>query len=175
MSTAPEPSQPDAAVRVEICGVEVVDELRPLWLALKHHHTAVLPSEGPPRTDAEGWQVRSGNYREWINEDDAFFTVARATATGAPVGYAFTTLLSAGPTWPTPHRLGYVESLVVAPSTRRAGLGRRILQAVWDQVEAVGGTELRLGVIAANTSGRAFYEAVGFAAFEVTMRATQRP
>jgi GNAT superfamily N-acetyltransferase len=161
-------------VRIQICGAEVVDELRPLWLTLKHHHTSVLQSEGPPRSDDEGWTIRSGNYREWINEDDAFFTVARDAA-GTPIGYAFTTLLGAGPTWPNPARLGYVESLVIAPSGRGTGLGRRMLQAVWDQVEAVGGTEIRLGVIAANESGRAFYEAVGFEPFEVQMRTRARP
>jgi ribosomal protein S18 acetylase RimI-like enzyme len=163
------------AVRIEICGAEVVDELRPLWVALKAHHTAVLPTEGDPRSDDEGWAIRSGNYREWIKEDDAFFTVARVVATGAPVAYAFTTMLSAGPTWPTPSRLGYVESLVVAPSERGGGLGRRMLQAVWDQVQTVGGSEIRLGVIAANAPARAFYEAIGFEAFEVTMRVAQRP
>jgi ribosomal protein S18 acetylase RimI-like enzyme len=162
-------------VRIEICGAEVVDELRPLWLALKAHHASVLPSEGPPRGDDEGWAIRSGNYREWIEEDDAFFTVARTRATGAPVAYAFTTLLAAGPTWARPERLGYVESLVIAPSARGAGLGRRMLQAVWDQLETVGATEIRLGVIAANASGRAFYEALGFEPFEVQMRATRRP
>jgi ribosomal protein S18 acetylase RimI-like enzyme len=162
-------------VRVEICGVEVVDELRPLWLALKAHHTAILPSEGQPRSDDEGWAIRSGNYREWIKEDDAFFTIARTTATGAPVGYAFTTLLSAGPTWPTPARVGYVESLVVAPTARGTGLGRRILQTVWDQLQTVGAEEIRLGVIAANASGRAFYESLGFEAFELTMRVGERP
>jgi ribosomal protein S18 acetylase RimI-like enzyme len=162
-------------VRIEICGAEIVDELRPLWLALKTHHACLLPSEGEPRSDDEGWAIRSGNYREWIKEDDAFFTIARLTATGAPVAYAFTTLLSAGPTWPTPARIGYVESLVVAPTTRGTGLGRRMLQAVWDQLQTVGATEIRLGVIAANAPARAFYEALGFEAFEVTMRVGERP
>jgi ribosomal protein S18 acetylase RimI-like enzyme len=162
-------------VRIEICGAEIVDELRPLWTALKAHHASVLPSEGEPRSDDEGWAIRSGNYREWIKEDDAFFTVARTAATGAPVAYAFTTLLSAGPTWPIPARIGYVESLVVAPTTRGGGLGRRMLQTVWDQLQTVGATEIRLGVIAANAPARAFYGALGFETFEVTMRIAERP
>jgi GNAT superfamily N-acetyltransferase len=161
--------------RITICGAEIVDELRPLWLALKHHHAAVLPSEGEPRSDEDGWAIRRGNYREWINEDGAFFTVARTPTDGVPVAYAFTTMLHAGPTWPTPARIGYVESLVVAPTARGTGLGRRMLQAVWDQAETVGATEIRLGVIAANASGRAFYEALGFEPFEVTMRVSERP
>jgi GNAT superfamily N-acetyltransferase len=162
------------AARIVICGAEVVDELRPLWTALKHHHTAVLPDEGRPRSDDESWAIRSANYREWIHEDDAFFTVARDPS-GTPIAYAFTTLLAAGSTWPTPARLGYVESLVVAESARGSGLGRCMLQAIWDQVQTVGATEIRLGVFAQNAGGLAFYAAVGFEPFEVQMRATRRP
>lgn len=167
-------SDEPAPARVHLAGAEVIDELRPLWLAMKAHHATVLPSEGPPRSDDESWAVRRGNYRQWITEDDAFFAVAR-TAAGTPVGYAFTTLLAAGPTWPIPARFGYVESLVVADGVRGAGLGRAILRAVWDQVEAVGGTEVRLGVVATNAPALAFYAAVGFVPLEITMRAQERP
>ncbi len=161
-------------VQVELAGAEALDELRPLWLAMVHHHGAVAPEEGPVRSDDDAWARRRALYADWIGEDDAFIALARDDR-GHAVGYAFVTLNDPGPTWPGPQRFGYVESLAVEPDARGAGVGRELLRAVWDQVTAVGGTELRLGVIYANASARGFYETLGFTPLEITMRAQRRP
>jgi ribosomal protein S18 acetylase RimI-like enzyme len=159
---------------IEIAGAEVLDELRPIWLALVAHHGSVAPEEGALRTDDEAWARRRALYAEWIGEPDAFVAVARADD-GRAVGYAFVTLNAGGSTWTAPERFGYVETLSLLPEARRNGVGTELLRAVWDHVHEVGGTEVRLGVVAANASARAFYERLGFAPFELTMRARERP
>jgi ribosomal protein S18 acetylase RimI-like enzyme len=163
-----------SAHRVEIVGEEVLDELRPLWLALKRHHGAMAPGEGPVRDDDDAWRHRRRLYGEWITEPGAFVALAR-DAGGRPVGYAFVTLNGPGATWPRPERFGYVESLVLLPEARGGGLGRELLRAVWDRVAELGGTEVRLGVIAANAPARQFYEALGFEPLELTVRTQRRP
>ena len=163
------------SVPIEIAGEEVLDELRPLWLALVRHHASVAPEEGPPRSDDEAWRRRRALYGEWIGEEDAFVAVARDGRDGRAVGYAFVTLNGAGATWGRPERFGYVESLALLPEARGDGTGRALLRAVWDEVERVGASEVRLGVLAANAPARGFYEALGFRPFELTVRATRRP
>ena len=54
----------------------------------------------------------------------------------------------------------YISELYVRPEARRRGLGRRLVAAVrtW-AVEREGAARLRLGVLARNAAGRAFWEA----------------
>jgi ribosomal protein S18 acetylase RimI-like enzyme len=160
--------------RIEIAGAKVLDELRPLYLAMVHHHGEVAPEEGPLRSDDEAWKRRRALYKEWIKEPDAFVAVAR-DHDGRAVGYAFATLNGGGATWVNPERFGYVESLALLPEARGGGVGRELLRAVWDRVAELGGTDLRLGVIAANAPARGFYERLGFAPFELTVRTRERP
>ena len=136
--------------RIDIAGEEVLDELRPLWLALKRHHGAMAPAEGPVRDDDEGWGHRRSLYGEWIHEPDAF--VAVRARRGRPAG---------GLCVRHPQRTGrdlaaagalrlHREPGACCPRRGAAGSAASCLRAVWDRVAALGGTEVRLGVIAAN-------------------------
>jgi len=58
---------------------------------------------------------------------------------------------------------GEMYELYLDPTVLRAGGGRRLLDRATDQLKASGSTDLRLWVLAANTAGRAFYEACGWA------------
>ncbi|HEY8581968.1 MAG TPA: GNAT family N-acetyltransferase [Capillimicrobium sp.] len=162
---------------VELAGAEALDELRPLWLALRRHHGEVAPDSGRLRSEEESWASRRAAYARWLADGDAFVAIARDDDDpAAPArGYAFVNLVPNGATWGEPARIGMVESLVVDPEARGGGHGLALMRAVWDEVAERGGDEVRLTVLAGNAPGVAFYERIGMTPFEHVMRARRRP
>lgn len=158
-------------MRIEITrhGPEVVDELRPLWLALVRHHAEVAPEMGPVYTDDETWKRRRADYTEWLAEPDAFALVARGGG-GEAVGYALVTVNPASPTWPDPPRFGLIESLSLLPEARGGGAGRALVDGVEAELRRIGVDEVRLNVMSSNAPAIAFYERVGFTSYVVGMR-----
>lgn len=69
-----------------------------------------------------------------------------------------------------PRTTGEVYELYVDPTAQRSGGGRRLLDETVDRLTAVGAVDVRLWVVAANTDGRAFYEAGGWEADGATRR-----
>ncbi|MFK7852629.1 MAG: GNAT family acetyltransferase [Granulosicoccus sp.] len=59
------------------------------------------------------------------------------------------------------HR-GWINYLAVAPSLRKQGLGRDLMQAVEDRLLALGCPKINLQVREGNNDVIAFYEAIGF-------------
>ena len=151
------------------CGPEVIDELRPLWLAMVHHHAQVAPELGPVFSDEEAWATRRADYAEWLLEDDAFVLVAR-DGDGRAIGYALVTVNPASATWREPRRAGLVESLAILPDARGAGVGRALIEGVEAELAKLGVDDLRLTVMAANSPALAFYERLGFQPLSLTLR-----
>lgn len=84
------------------------------------------------------------------------------TSEGEPVGHVqFTPLEDA-------LRIG---RLIVAPSVRGQGWGRRLLLLTLDYARAQGVSRVQLGVLASNASARRLYESVGFVADPETLDA----
>jgi GNAT superfamily N-acetyltransferase len=54
-----------------------------------------------------------------------------------------------------------ITALYVLPSRHGRGIGRSLLRAAADNLARLGFAELRVGVLSANISARAFYEAMG--------------
>lgn len=150
-------------------GPEVVEELRPLWLAMVHHHAEVAPHLGPVFDDEEAWRIRGADYAQWLQEDDAFALVARDDD-GRAVGYALVTVNPASATWREPPRAGLIESLAILPEHRGGGLGRALVERVAQELAAIGVHETRLSVVAANTPALGFYETLGFEPFVMVLR-----
>lgn len=142
-------------------GLERVDDLAPLWLALRDHHHEVAPHLGPVREDEESWAMRRRSYVQWLAEPDAFVLIAELA--GAAVGYALVTVNEGSPTWRDLPRFGLLETLSVLPDARGRRIGRALVEAVWDELERIGVRELRLDVMATNRPALAFYERLGFA------------
>jgi ribosomal protein S18 acetylase RimI-like enzyme len=146
-------------------GAEVIDELRPLWLAMVHHHATVAPELGPVRDDEDSWARRRAHYERQLARPGAFVLLARTG--GRAVGYALVTIEDASPTWSDPESWAEIDSLSVLPDARGEGLGQRLL----DRVQAeVGDMELRLYAVADNADALRFYEREGFETFIVVMR-----
>lgn len=56
-----------------------------------------------------------------------------------------------------------VMNLAVVPEARRRGLGRRLMEALWEKLMALGDESLTLEVRASNAPAIALYEGLGFA------------
>lgn len=149
-------------------GADALDEIKPLWTALKNHHGACTPGMAV-REDAESWRMRRRDYEGWLSEEGAFLLLARQD--GRPVGYALVRMDGAGPTWMQPDRRAIVQDIAVDAAARGGGVGRALLDRVHDET---GCDVIELTVLSANASARAFYERSGFEPFAETLRRTRQ-
>jgi ribosomal protein S18 acetylase RimI-like enzyme len=68
-----------------------------------------------------------------------------------------------------PTQYAYVSDLVVGPTYRRRGIGRRLLSAAEGYARARGATSLCIGVLARNAAARRLYESAGFEEYDVEL------
>ena len=115
--------------RVELAGVERVDELRQLWLDLHHHHQALAPALPLVEDDEFSWRCRRALYVERLSSQTGFLVLAIEHE--AIVGYALV-CIEQGPddTFPLGERYAELYSLSVAPQLRGRGIGTRLLDFV---------------------------------------------
>jgi ribosomal protein S18 acetylase RimI-like enzyme len=151
--------------RVMTSELELVE---PLWNALREHHASIVPALGPPRSRAESWQRRRGQYAQWLTEPGSFMLLAKRGRD--PIGYAMVHLREGSPTWPLSERAGELETLSVHPRERGGGVGTMLLEAVHKELRALDVTELSLHVIPTNQATIRFYERHGFTTFGLWMR-----
>jgi GNAT superfamily N-acetyltransferase len=153
-------------VTVARAGVEAVDDLRPLFLALHRHHRSV--AELPLVSDDEAWRARRATYLAWFAEGRALLFVASAHET--PVGYALVVWHEGvDDTFPLAPRYAEVYTLSVAEDTRGAGVGGRLLDAVDEALADEGDPPLAIAVMAGNTDALRFYARRGLVPGELLL------
>ena len=143
---------------IALAGRERLDELRPLWLELHHHHAAV--SRVQPFVDDEtSWAVRRRSYVETF--DGGGFALIAEDDEGL-AGYAMVRIHE-GPddSWALGDRYGEVWTLVVDEAARGAGIGSALLDAVDEALAAQGISGLVIGVMEGNDDARRLYERRG--------------
>jgi len=92
--------------------------------------------------------VAEGKWHYWL-----------AHQQGAAVGFVI--FLVSG-TWFDPAaKIGNLEEFYIVPAARGQGLGRELALAAFAALAAQGATSLRLGVLASNTTGLAFWQSLG--------------
>lgn len=157
-------------------GPEVIDELRPLWLAMAHHHHEVAPDLGPIHADDETWARRRAHYEDTLRRDGSFALLAR-DGEGRAVGYATVIVMPyRSETWVgRGDRFAELDSLSVLPEARGQGVGEALVARVQDEVDALGIREVQVWAVADNTRAVAFYERLGFRRFLVGLRREQGP
>jgi ribosomal protein S18 acetylase RimI-like enzyme len=149
-------------------GPEVIEQLRPFWLALVHHHAAVAPELGAVFDDEETWARRSKAYAGYLSEPDAFVLLAHRD--DRPIGYAVVTIDPGSHTFRLPERVGFIGTLSVLPEARGLGAGRALVERAQQEIEALGVSELRLDVLSPNDAAIGFYTALGFAPHLIGLR-----
>lgn len=153
-------------VTVARAGVETVDDLRLLFIALHRHHRSF--GDLPLVADDEAWRARRAAYRAWFAEGRALLFVASAGDT--PVGYAFVVWHEGSDdTFPLAPRYAEVYSLSVAEQARGDGVGGRLLDAVDAALADEGDPPLTIAVMAGNTDALRFYARRGLVPGEVLL------
>ena len=146
-------------------GAEALDRLRPLWLVLHHHHQAVGgPALGPYVGDEASWAARRALYAGFL-ERGGFAVLAERD--GRLAGYAMVAVTPVQETlmpdtWRTGDRVAEVETLVVAPDARGAGLGAAMLDRIDEELAAEGVEDVLIGAIVTNTDAIRLYKRRGF-------------
>jgi ribosomal protein S18 acetylase RimI-like enzyme len=143
---------------IALAGPERIDDLRPLWLELHHHHEAV--SRVQPFVDDEtSWTARRAGYVEILG-GGGFVLIAEDDE--GPAGYAMVRMHD-GPddSWALADRYGEVWTLVVAERARNRGIGTRLLDAVDEELARRGVSDLMIGVMEGNDDARRLYERRG--------------
>ena len=149
-----------------------LETLRPLWLALHHHHRG-LPDSPPLQPDDDvSWRGRSATYRGWLADGSA--VILTATVEGEVVGYAVAHLESGADddTFDLGDRYAELYTLSVLPAQRGQRVGSHLLDALDDVLRARSVATITVGAMAGNARTLAFYRRRGFEPVEVTF---QRP
>lgn len=136
--------------------------LRPLWLALHHHHQALAPELAPYTSDDASWALVGTRFAE-IAGDGLLWRVGPAAA---PVALAYAGIDEDDPlwsdTWVVERAVGEVKMLVVAAEARGRGLGTALMDAVDRELAARGVRDQVVGAFARNAPAIAFYERRGY-------------
>jgi ribosomal protein S18 acetylase RimI-like enzyme len=145
-------------VNIEPIATGELDRLRELWLILHRHHQAVAPELAPYVSEDASWAVRRAFYEHVLGRGGGA-VVARVG--GRDLGYAL-----AGPEsapWPATFVTGptveELQTVVVVPDARGAGVGSRLLDALEELRPA---DDRAIGVVPGNVRATALYERRGF-------------
>ncbi len=152
-----------AEIEIARAGLERLDDLEPLWKAMHAHHRAVaghLDAVAPFRSDEQSWTRRRAHYERVLAAQDAFVLLAERD--GRPVAYALVAVSGTEATLEVGERVAELDSLSVLPDERGDGLGGRLMDAVFEELRALGIEELSLAVMARNEGALRFYERRGF-------------
>lgn len=150
---------------IDTLAADRLDDLEPLWHALREHHGEVAADWLPDvRPRAESWRRRRAQYAEWLAGGDAFGLVAREDD-GRALGYVFVTMGGGSATWPVGDRQAEIASLALVPEARGAGVGAALLEAANREAARRGGDAVYLLVAEGNEGAMRFYEREGFRPF----------
>jgi ribosomal protein S18 acetylase RimI-like enzyme len=153
------------APTISRAGAEALDRLRPLWLALHHHHQSVGGERlGPYVDDDASWTARRALYADFL-ANGGFALLAEDD--GALVGYAMVAVKTSAETelddtWISGDRVAEIETLVVLPQARGSGLGSALLDAVDAELATLGIEDVLIAAFVTNLDAIRLYERRGF-------------
>lgn len=150
---------------IQRAGIERLDDLAPLWIAMQKHHEDVAPARltadvAPFRDHADSWRRRRASYLSWFQAGSAVLHVAEDDA-GELAGYAMVRLSGGWSQLATPEAMAELESLSISRAHRGRGLGSRLVAAVHDDLRDRGIELLTLAVFAGNEPAARLYARFG--------------
>jgi ribosomal protein S18 acetylase RimI-like enzyme len=153
------------AVDLERGGVNDLDLLEPLWVAVHHQHQQAMPELRPYVSDATTWLERRALYARLFDEHEPVLLLARDgdRLVGYGLGYAMpVTGTWLADTWTTGERIGEIESLSVLPEYRGRGLGSRLMEQLHERLAEKGVRDFVLGALAGNADALRLYGRHGY-------------
>ena len=149
-------------------GADRLDDIEPLWHALRDHHAAVASTVAPVRSAAESWTRRRAEYVKWMRDSSATLLLAER---GVPLGYLMLRIAHGPPTWAIGDRIAEVETLSVLPTARDRGVGKLLMAAARREARERGAATLSVALVHTNDAAKRFYEREGFRPFYLSMLA----
>ncbi|MBC5825066.1 MAG: GNAT family N-acetyltransferase [Candidatus Eremiobacteraeota bacterium] len=156
-------------IRIVRAGLERLDDVEPLWRALRDHHADIAATLVPVRSAEESWRRRRAEYTEWLSDSSATILFAEEDA---PVGYLMLHMMPGPPSWAIGDRIAEVETLSILPAARDHGVGKLLMAAARREARERGATTLSVALLHTNEGARRFYEREGFHSFYLTMLAS---
>lgn len=132
-------------------------------LATLNHHVHDMHVEAEPeRYSATDDAVVASRFEAFLA--DAHTDIVVADVDGAPAGYVVVVgVVQPAHAFAPERRFALVDQIAVAPTARRRGVGRLLMEFAADRASARGFEELQLDVRSHNADARAFYEELGYA------------
>jgi ribosomal protein S18 acetylase RimI-like enzyme len=141
-----------------------IPRLEPLWVAVHHQHAASMPELAPYVSDAETWRERRALYTELFRKPDTFLLLASLGS--ELIGYALVHVTPASETWIADTwvtgDIAELESISVLPEYRGAGIGSKLLDECHRELEALGVSDVIIGLLPGNEGARRLYERHGY-------------
>ena len=139
-------------------GAELLDQIEPLWLALREHHAALSPIWRKGLLQAT-FEARRA---ELLAKSTHGMLVIVAGNADDPAGYCVSTIDDSGE--------GEIDSLFVACAYRRRGIGRALVIQSMNWLRAQGVGSIVVEVMAGNDEAARLYEQFGFKTRTLRMR-----
>jgi ribosomal protein S18 acetylase RimI-like enzyme len=114
------------SVSIRRAGVEILDDLEPLWRATYGHHAATAPYLGELRSIDESWSRRRGRYQAELEQPGSF--VLAAERGGRLIAYVVAATTSGSDIWATGDPIGKVENMSVLPDERGGAIGSSLMR-----------------------------------------------
>lgn len=139
------------------------DAITALWLQLLEEQSELEERFRASGDAAERWE---NDFPEWIRDETRRVFVAEHEEGLA--GFISAHRWTPAPIYAISEEV-YIDELFVRPEQRRQGFGKRLVEAVEAWAANVGAERLRLGVLAANEGGNAFWERLGARPLSTTL------
>jgi ribosomal protein S18 acetylase RimI-like enzyme len=141
----------DKGIAVLSGGAQLLDRVAPLWMELRRHHAEVAPR----------WagSLLAGSFEErradLAKKGARGLLVLMAVSGSEDIGYCVSTIAADGK--------GEVDSLYVAPSHRRRGVGNALMGRTMEWFATQSVKSIAVEVLSGNDAAAQFYARYGFA------------
>lgn len=133
-----------------------------LWLALLQEQATLDDRFGVAEDALERW---NNDFAHWLHDEGRRFFVAEEAE--EIVGFLTAHRWAPSPIYAETLEV-YISELYVVPKARQQHAGTQLVAAVRAWAETLGANRLRIGVLAANASGQAFWQQQQAVPFSVT-------
>lgn len=141
-------------VTYKILPIDIISEIKGLWLENAAHHNRLSPAFKRPHTD----DLFEKRVASWEKSEEFFATAAYINEDMA--GYCVSTIGG---------NLGTIESLYITPPFRKQGIGRKLMEDHLSFFKEKNCQRISVTTVSGNEEALAFYQSLGFLPRTVTL------